>query len=310
MSSIGFLCNILPWKPTFTGFPWPGKPQNLDLVISTRDLGTGFFETIGMKLTAGRFFYPNGIFDSSNTVITASLAHGINNRDAIGQTIQISNYYSNSKRATWQFVGIIDDSRYGNMYSKSSPVIFFCQNNQWNHLIYVRLKKENEIQQAMAKIAGVIHDFDPAYPFQYRFVDDQFDELFKNEVLMSRASTILSSLAIAISCLGLFGSASCTATRRLKEIGIRKVLGASVTNLTGLLSKDFIIPDALSSLIAFPPARWYMNDWLQQFEYRISLSWMIFFFSGILALAIAAMTISLQTIRAANANPARSLRDE
>lgn len=293
-----------------SSFTWEGKPKDQELIISTRMVGTEYFETLGMKLLAGQFFYPDGIGDSASIIITSSLAKEINNGDAIGRIIQTSNYYANDKRTTFQIVGIIDDYQYGNMYSKPAPVIFFRQDHGWNRLIYLRLKKSKEVQPALAKISAVIRASEPEYPFQYRFVDDQFNELFRNETLMSSVSSILAALAIVISCLGLFGLASYTAGRRLKEIGIRKVLGASVTHLTGLLSRDFIIPVAISTLIAFPLAWWYMSNWLQHYEYRIALSWTIFFIAGTLALMVAGLTISLQTVRAAGANPAKTLRNE
>jgi len=150
----------------------------------------------------------------------------------------------------------------------------------------------------------------PAYPFQYKFVDDQFNESFQSEMLMSKLSRVFASLAIIISCLGLFGLAAYTAERRTKEIGIRKVLGASVSGIAGLLSRDFMKLVVLASLIAFPIAWWSMHNWLQSYQYRIEISWWIFFAAGLVALLIALLTISFQAIRAAVANPVTSLRSE
>jgi putative ABC transport system permease protein len=150
----------------------------------------------------------------------------------------------------------------------------------------------------------------PAYPLQYKFADDQFNEMFLNEVLTSKLSTIFTILAIIISCSGLFGLATYTAERRIKEIGIRKVLGASVAGITTLLSKDFLQLVAIACLIAFPAAWWIMHNWLQNYEYRIEISWWIFLAAGISAILVAIITISFQSVKAAIANPVKSLRTE
>ena len=150
----------------------------------------------------------------------------------------------------------------------------------------------------------------PAYPLQYKFVDDQFNEMFLSEALMSKLSTVFAVLAIIISCLGLFGLATYTAERRIKEIGIRKVLGASVTGITTLLSKDFLQLVIISCLVAFPVAGWIMHNWLQNYEYRIEISWWTFLAAGLTAILIAIITISFQSIKAAIANPVKSLRTE
>jgi putative ABC transport system permease protein len=150
----------------------------------------------------------------------------------------------------------------------------------------------------------------PAYPFEYKFVDDQFNQMFLSEMLMSKLSRVFAALAIIISCLGLFGLAAYTAERRTKEIGIRKVLGASAIGLAGLLSKDFLRLVFFSCIIAFPVAWWIMHNWLQDYEYRINITWWIFFAAGFLAILIALITVSFQAIKAAMANPVKSLRSE
>jgi ABC-type antimicrobial peptide transport system permease subunit len=174
----------------------------------------------------------------------------------------------------------------------------------------VRLKAHTSAGNALAAIEKVMKKDNPAYPFQYRFVDDQFNQMFTNEVLTSKISGVFAILAIIISCLGLLGLATYAAERRIKEIGIRKVLGASVAGLTTLLSKDFLQLVGISCLISFPVAGWMMHGWLQNYTYRISLTWWIFGAAGIIAVLIALVTISFQTIKAAMANPVKSLRNE
>ncbi|MEP6949776.1 MAG: ABC transporter permease [Ginsengibacter sp.] len=156
----------------------------------------------------------------------------------------------------------------------------------------------------------VMKKYNSAYPFEYSFVDDQFNNRFASESLIGELSRIFAILAIIISCLGLFGLSAYTAGRRTKEIGIRKVLGASVTNVTRLLSKEFLQLVFISAVIAFPVAWWAMNNWLQNYSYRISISWWVFAIAGIVAIAIALFTVSFQAIKAAIANPAKSLRTE
>src|SRR5262249_30707714 len=160
----------------------------------------------------------------------------------------------------------------------------------------------------LSKIQEVMKKDNAAYPLEYKFVDDQFNEMFSNETHVSRISGIFAILAILISCLGLFGLATYTAKTRVKEIGIRKVLGASVQGITTLLSKDFLQLVAVACLVAFPVDWWLMHKWLQSYEYRIGISWRVFFAAGISAMLIALMTISVHSIKAAVANPVKSLR--
>jgi ABC-type antimicrobial peptide transport system permease subunit len=174
----------------------------------------------------------------------------------------------------------------------------------------VRTKAQIGLEQAVTAIEAVIKKSNPGYPFDYRFVDDQFNQMFLSEMLMSKLARVFAALAILISCLGLFGLAAYTAERRTKEIGIRKVLGASVAGLTGLLSKDFLQLVVLSCLIAFPVAWWVLSNWLQNYEYRVNIHWWVFAAAGVLSVLIALFTVSFQAIKAALANPAKSLRTE
>ncbi|HEX3025295.1 MAG TPA: FtsX-like permease family protein, partial [Chitinophagaceae bacterium] len=150
----------------------------------------------------------------------------------------------------------------------------------------------------------------PGYPFDYEFTDDTFKQFFKAETLIGKLAGIFATLAIIISCLGLFGLASFTAERRTKEIGVRKVLGASVSIITGLLSKDFLKPVLLSVVIAFPVSWWLMFNWLKDYEYKTIIHWWVFAVAGLLVILIALFTVSFQSIKAAIANPVKSLRTE
>jgi ABC-type antimicrobial peptide transport system permease subunit len=207
-------------------------------------------------------------------------------------------------------VGVVNDYVYGDMYGKPDPVIFFYAAPRFDNTMYVRIKAQGNIESAVKKIGEVIKEDNPAYPFEYQFVDDQFNQMFTNEQLISKLSRVFATLAIIISCLGLFGLAAYTAERRTKEIGIRKVLGASISGITTLLSKDFLQLVAISCIVAFPVAWWMMHSWLQNYQYRIEISWWIFLAAGISAILIALFTISFQSIKAAIANPVKALRSE
>src|SRR5258708_25998851 len=152
------------------------------------------------------------------------------------------------------------------MYGKPDPVIFFSTAPQNNTVMYVRIKQQADIEKSLAATQAVLKKDNPAYPFDYRFVDDQFNQMFLSEMLVSKLSRVFAALAIIISCLGLFGLAAYTAERRTKEIGIRKVLGASVASVTTLLSKDFLILVIISCILAFPLAYWKMYTWLKDYQ--------------------------------------------
>jgi ABC-type antimicrobial peptide transport system permease subunit len=174
----------------------------------------------------------------------------------------------------------------------------------------VRLKAGQDVPKQLASVERVVKSNNPGYPFESSFMDEEFNNIFKSEMLIGKLSRLFALLTILISCLGLFGLAAYTAERRTKEIGIRTVVGATVTNVIALLSKDFLRLVALASLVAFPLAWWIMNKWLEDFAYRINISWWVFVIAGGLAVVIALFTVSFQAIKAAIANPVKSLRTE
>jgi putative ABC transport system permease protein len=292
-------------------FNWPGKAKFSDVEMTFRNVSPEFVSTSGMHIIQGRDF-GNITADSSNVIITQSLANIIDKNGVIGKIIQSPRGRKDGGYENLTIVGVVSDYVYGNMFGQSGPVIFFCKQSfrQNAHLLYLRIKGHQISQQTLAKIAAVIKKDNPQYPFQYKFVDDQFNAMFSGEILMSKLSGIFATLAIIISCLGLFGLAAYTAERRLKEIGIRKVLGASVPGIAGLLSKDFLQLVGISCLAAFPLAGWIMHNWLQGYQYRTSIHWWIFAIAGLCAMLIALITVSYQAIKAALANPVNSLHSE
>jgi putative ABC transport system permease protein len=203
----------------------------------------------------------------------------------------------------------VKDFIFGDMYGKPDPVMFSCDTTG-ARLMYVRIKPGVRTDEALAKMAAVMKKDNPAYPFQYDFVDETFAKFFTSEALLGVLSRLFAVLAILISCLGLFGLSAYTAERRTKEIGIRKVLGASVTGITQLLSREFLQLILLSAVIAFPVTWLAMSHWLRQFAYRVNIEWWIFLAGGLAAMGIALVTISFQSVRAALMNPVKSLRAE
>jgi len=289
---------------------WEGKQENSSIPIAHRNISAEFMRVAGINIIDGKDFEESSIADNSNVIISKSFAALLGKGSAVGKIIQSPRGQKDGEHKNVTVIGVADDHVFGNMYGTPGPMIFYNQPVNYGNLLYVRTKSGSNVAKAMQKIEEVMKKYNAAYPFDYKFVDEQFNEKFTNETLMSKLSTTFALLAIIISCLGLFGLAAFTAERRIKEIGIRKVLGASVPGIATLLSKDFLQLVALSCLVAFPAAWWIMHSWLQKYEYRINISPWIFIVSGLLAIIIAIITISFQAIKAALANPVKSLRTE
>jgi putative ABC transport system permease protein len=284
-------------------FAWEGKDPSKQVLITIEGVSPEYLPTMDIHLKEGRDFYPDGKTDSNNIIINESLAKILNKKNVLGTII------SHDAKHIYTVVGVIKDFVYNDMYAPAAPLILFSDTSGCN-VLSIRIKAGAQLPAALAKIETVIKANNPGYPFDYSFVDQQFDQLFKTEALIGKLAGVFSILAIFISCLGLFGLAAYTAEKRTKEIGIRKVLGASVKGLAGLLSKEFLQLVAISCLIAFPVAWWMMKDWLDGYTYRINISWSVFAIAGVLALLIALITVSSQAIKAAIANPVKSLRSE
>jgi predicted permease len=291
-------------------FKWQGKAPDKEISIAFRNVSPEFVSTSGMQIIEGRDFNPDAGPEKSNVVINQSLAKMMGKESAVGKIIQSARGNEDDSYSNYTVVGVIKDYVYGNMYGQSGPLLFFCKPPQDDNFVYVRTKPMTNPEQALTKIEAVLKKDNPAFPLQYKFVDEQFNAMFNSETLTSRISGLFAVLAIIISCLGLFGLAAYTAERRTKEIGVRKVLGASVTSITRLLSKEFIWLVFIACVIAFPVAWWMMHNWLQNYSYRIAISGWIFIAAGMGAMLIALVTVSFQAIKVAIANPVKSLRTE
>ena len=285
-------------------FSWPGKDPQKKILITVEGVSPEYVSTMGMHINAGRDFHPGLKADTGHVIVNNAMAKLINKKtDAVVGTI-IS---SGGDQLT--IIGVIDDFIYNDMYSPGDPLLMYVDTSDVSFLT-IRIKEGAKLPEAISKIEGVMKSANPGFPFEYRFVDEQFNKHFQTETLIGKLASVFAILAIFISCLGLFGLAAYTAEKRTKEIGIRKVLGASTQGLAALLSKDFLKLVGISCLIAFPVAWWLMHNWLQEYNYRIHISWVIFLVAGVTALLIALLTVSFQAVKTAIRNPVQSLRTE
>ena len=298
------LCNdeSLYTSDNGTDYSWEGKDPNSIVLVSYRAISPEYISTMGMHILEGRDFRPDVKSDSSNVLITESLARLMGKGSVVGKIIR-------SGKQPCTIIGVVKDYVYGDMYGKPDPVIFFSNTEEANYL-YIRYKKDAHPDEVLTRIAAVFKKDNPAYPFGYSFVDEDFDKLFKSETLVGSLSRIFAGLAILISCMGLFGLSAFTAEQRTREIGIRKVLGANTSGIVSMLSKDFLKIVLIAIVIGSPIAFYFMSRWLQDFAYRINIQWWVFLLAGFAAVFIAFFTVSFQAIKAAVANPVNSLRSE
>ena len=281
------------------GVHWPGKNENNDIDFANIEIGYNFLETVGIKLKAGRNFSQNA--NSMNEIIlneTAIKAMGI--KDPIGKVVK----FWDEKR---EIVGIATDFNYESMYQPVKPAFFRCYpiGNQ----VMVRLQAGSE-QPTITAVSKIYTRFNPGMAFEYQYLDEDYQKLYISETRVGILLRYFAGLAIIISCLGLFGLASFTAQKRKKEIGIRKVIGASAAQVAYLLSKEFLVLVFIATTIAFPLVWLGMYRWLNEFAYRIPIQIDIFILTGFVAVIIPLIIISQQSIRAATANPVESLRTE
>jgi putative ABC transport system permease protein len=284
------------------GFSWEGKDPNslplFGIVANTWEFG----KTIGWQIKEGRDFSRAYATDTSALILNEAAVKLTGLKNIVGKNIKW-----NDKNYT--VTGVIKDMVMESPYEPVKPTIF-TMNTDWANIITIRIKPTVSMQDALGKIEKVFKKYNPGAPFDYRFTDEEYAKKFSDEQRIGNLATFFAILAIFISCLGLFGLASFVAEQRTKEIGVRKVLGASVFNLWQMLSKDFAWLVAISCVIAIPIAWYYLHQWLQKYEYRTDISWWVFVAACLGALIITLLTVSFQAIKAALANPVKSLRSE
>lgn len=287
-----------------SGLSWQGGVNTDDVLVRFRYVSSNFFGTVGLQLLGGHGFNGDMAVDSTNVIITQSFANLMGDGSALGKTIMRGD-------TNYNVIGVVRDYLYGDMYGngKTGPVMFF-NNSEYANTMYVNIKPESSRTDALASIEKILKTYNPAFPFEYRFENDLFNSRFRNEELVGELAKIFSILAIIISCLGLFGLAAYTADQRKKEIGVRKVLGSSVSGIVRLLSKDFMGLVIIAFFIAAPLAWWFMQSWLESFAYRIEINLWVFAIAGAVAVCIALLAVSFQAIKAALVNPVKSLRTE
>jgi ABC-type antimicrobial peptide transport system permease subunit len=284
------------------GFTWQGKDPSLQENFKSLGISAEFGKTVKWEIIEGRDFDPALKSDSSAFIINEACVKYLGFKHPVGQTI------------TWQgngnykIIGVVKDMVTESAYQPVEQTFFYFRKGLNN--VDIRLSPNTSAHRAIEKIGAIFKKYDPSTPFEYSFADDDYAKKFDNEVRVGKLASSFAGLAVFISCLGLFGMASFTTEQRVKEIGVRKVLGASVFNLWRLLSKDFVGLVFISLLIASPLAYYFMHKWLDNYTYRSALSWWIFAATAACALLITVATVSYQSLKAATANPVKSLRSE
>ncbi|MDC6404567.1 MULTISPECIES: ABC transporter permease [Maribacter] len=290
------------WSNTW-GFEWEGKKEQDKTIVHRLISDDDVVNTMGLELIEGRDFdlqkYPT---DSTAAILNQSALELMGFEDPIGKKIK-------DNGIDWHIIGVVKDFVYNSPFQKIEPMVIEGAKG-WFNVIHMRMNPEVNTAQNLAVAEGIFNKYNPEYPFNYEFVDAAYAKKFNDQRTTGKLANIFTLLTIFISCLGLFGLASYVAENRIKEIGVRKVLGASVRTITGLLSKDFLKLVFISILIAIPVSWYFMNNWLEEFAFRISIPWWVYFISGGLTLLIAFLTVSFQAVKAARANPIKSLRTE
>ncbi|ADB40570.1 ABC transporter permease [Spirosoma linguale] len=280
---------------------WPGKDPNLQTNVSCMFVGGDFTKTMNIKLVDGRDFRTDSPADSTNYLINEAAARLMSMKDPVGKDVQF-----------WpgkgKIIGLMKDFHLNSLHQEITPLILCFDSRNTSYLLVKT--RAGQAPAAIADLEKLSKQFNPNYPFTYHFLDEEFESLYRSEQQVNTLVNYFGFLAILISCLGLFALAAFTAEQRTKEIGVRKVLGASVVNIVGLLSKDFLTLVLIALVLSTPLAWWALSKWLETFAYRENLTWWIFGVAGLLAVVIAFLTVSYQSIKAALMNPVTSLRSE
>jgi len=289
------------------GFDWQGKDPASNDGFSTLSVSPAFGNTVGWQFIAGRDFSEEFASDSSGFIFNEAAIKYMNITNPVGQIVHWKNApYSVDK--DFRILGVIKDMVMDSPFEPVEPAVYFLQG--WHGWFTIKINPEVSASEAMPEIERVFKKIIPSAPFDYKFADQEYALKFVAEERVGKLASVFSILAIFISCLGLFGLASFVSEQRTKEIGIRKVVGATVFNLWRMLSKDFVVLTLISCLIATPIAYYSLKDWLQNYSYRIEISLWIFFLVSAGAVLITLITVSYQAIKAAVANPVKSLRSE
>jgi ABC-type antimicrobial peptide transport system permease subunit len=287
------------------GFTWKGKDPSVQEQFISMAVTADFGQTLNWQIKDGRDFDPAFLSDSSGFIVNEAAVKFMGLKHPIGETIE---WIGNGK---FKIIGVVKNMVNQSAYEPAKQSFFYLA-RPWTNLSNINIKINPRISahDAIAKIAVIFKKYDPSSPLNYHFVDDDYAKKFENEERIGKLASCFAGLAIFISCLGLFGMASFMAEQRIKEIGVRKVLGATVFNLWQLLSRDFVVLVIISLLIASPMAWYFMHNWLQSYQYRTEISGWVFAIAAMGAMVITLLTVSYQSIKAALANPVKSLKSE
>jgi ABC-type antimicrobial peptide transport system permease subunit len=284
------------------GFDWKGKDPELAVDFPNNGVTFEYGKTVGWGFVDGRDFSRDHATDSSAFVINEAAVKFLGFKNPVGEVLVW-------EKKPFTIIGVIKDMVVESPYEPVRASLFHIDKGAGN-VIIAKINPAISSRAALAQVESVFKKYNPAAPFEYKFVDQDYAAKFGNEERIGKLASFFAGLAVFISCLGIFGLASFVAEQRTKEIGVRKVMGASVFNLWQMLSKDFVVLVVISLFIAMPAAYWFMSGWLKKYEYRTDIAWWVFALSGGGALLITLITVSYQSIRAATANPVRSLRTE
>lgn len=282
------------------GISWPGQLPGQGIEFDGVDVDYDLMGTLDLKIAEGRSFSKQFGSEDDKVLFNEAAIAAMGLKNPVGQTVTMWG-------AKKQIIGVVKNFHFESLYKKVGPFFFRFQQNNSNVLVKIKAGKEKE---TIARLEKFYKDYNLGLPFEYKFLDEDYRRLYASEQRVSVLSRYFAGIAIIISCLGLFGLAAFTAQKRQKEIGIRKVVGASVSNIAAMLSKDFLKLVLIAVIIAFPVAWWAMNEWLNDFAYRINISATVFLIAGGAIILITLLTISFQSLKAAIANPVKSLRTE
>jgi putative ABC transport system permease protein len=285
-------------------FEWQGKQPDQKILFEILHAGFDFTKTTGVKLLAGREFSSQYPVDTTEKtmMVNETAAKLINLKQTVGAQVKWGG-------RPYTIIGVYKDFVRGSPYQKTPPMITGFIGNGADE-IDMRLNPNKSITSCIDQINKTLKEINPAYPPVINFVDSDFAKKFENEKILAMLANLFGGLAIVISCLGLFGLAAYAAEQRTKEIGVRKVLGASVSNLAALLSKDFLVLVTIAIILAVPVSIWSLSKWLNNYEYHVTLSWWVIALAGLITIVVALLTVSFQAVKAALANPVKSLRSE
>ncbi|MBB5287523.1 ABC-type antimicrobial peptide transport system permease subunit [Rhabdobacter roseus] len=271
--------------------------------LPSNSVSHDYGKTVGWQFSEGRDFSRSFSTDTSAIILNKAAAKFMGfEGEAVGEII-----YSDDE--PYQVIGVIEDMVVQSPYEPVRASVYRLSRG-WENVIVLKLNPDKGIRPALAELKAVFTKYSPTVPYEYHFVSDDYARKFGDEERIGKLASCFAVLAIFVSCLGLFGLASFVAEQRTKEIGVRKVLGASIVSLWGLLSKDFVLLVLIALLIATPLSWYFMDGWLRQYPYRTELSWWIFAVTSAGALAITLLTVSFQSLKAALMNPVKSLRSE